>query len=286
LLLVDEGSSLVLEIRTNGLIYPWAGVPNQNGFNGEGPAPALTLRLHFPNGGYMTPNGNYYIMDTYNSRIRRVTNGIMSTVFIEPGQNQFDREGRGLWVRHDESEIYYCAGTTLSRWTPGGGTELIRSGFLDLGNITGDDATGELFITDRDRHSVYRYMPGGDLIRIAGNGSRTGGGDGQPALQTGLIRPRAIAFFPNGGYLIGEHWDNSTYPGCRIWYVDPAGIIHLWMNGYKDRYAGDGGWFYNNPTAIKQGKVRAITLDRRGNVIMILNDRGYVRRLNFQRIDP
>lgn len=280
LLLVDEGSGSVLRITTNGLIHTYAGT-HVNGFNGDGPAPATNLHLHFPNGGWMAEDGRFYVMDTYNSRIRKIdTNGIMSTMFEQPVPNDFNREGRGLWVRSDESEVFYCAGTVLSRWTPTGGVEVVSGDFADLGNMHGDEGLNVLYVTDRDRHSVYRMdLDDFDLTRIAGNGTSSGGGDGFPAVETGLNRPRTVAFLPNGGYLIGEH-----SPGYRVWYVDPAGVIHLWLAGGNDAYAGDGEWFYENLGTPKVGKVRALTVDRLGNVIMVVNDLGWVRRIRFERL--
>jgi hypothetical protein len=123
----------------------------------------------------------------------------------------------------------------------------------------------------------------GNLIPIAGNGTQTGGGEGFPALQTGLILPRSIWFIPNGGYFIGEH-----DPGNRIWYVDPAGIIHRWMNGRSadNKRVGDGQWFYANPTLAKVSRVRAVNTDPFGNIIITESNYGYVRRIRFQRLAP
>ena len=103
---------------------------------------------------------------------------------------------------------------------------MVRADFLNIGNILGDERNGDLYITDRNANRVYRLDTGGALMPIAGNGTQTGGGEGFPALQTGLILPRSIWFIPNGGYFISEH-----DPGNRVWYIDPAGIIHRWMNG-------------------------------------------------------
>lgn len=280
LLLVDEGSGSVLRITTNGLIHTFAGT-HINGFNGDGPAQATNLHLNFPNGGWMAADGRFYVMDTFNSRIRKIdTNGIMTTMFSQPVPNQFRREGRGLWVRDDESEVWFCAGSTLERWTPTNGVEVVRDDFVDLANMVGDEGKDLLYVTDRDQQSVFKYSMSDDVLtRIAGNGTQSGGGDGFPALETGLARPRTIAFFPNGGYLVGEH-----SPGFRVWYVDPAGIIHLWMAGSRDAHTGDGAWFYDSWGTAKNGKVRALAIDREGNVIMVVNDTGWIRRVRFERL--
>lgn len=278
IILVDEGSDSVLKITTNGTIYTYAGT-HIRGFNGDGPAPATNLHLNLPNGGWMLNDGTFYVMDRYNGKIRRIdTNGIMTTVFTTTAPIT---EGRGLWVKSDETVIYFCAGTVLRKWTPEGGVVTDRSGFSDLGNIVGNGATGDLFICDRGAHRVYRLTPEENLIPIAGTGSTTGGGDGFPALSTGLNRPRGIWFLPNNGYFICEH-----SPGNRVWYVDPAGIIHLWLAGDSSNAPGrgDNQWFYQDLYSPKVSKVRSVTLDRRGNIIIVESDIGYVRRINFSRL--
>jgi len=123
----------------------------------------------------------------------------------------------------------------------------------------------------------------GTLITIAGNSPQTGGGEGFPALETSLTLPRSVWFIPNGGFFIGEH-----DPGNRIWYVDPAGIIHRWMNGSSANNfrVGDGQWFYNNPNIAKVSRVRSVNTDPVGNPIIVESNFGYVRRVRFQRLNP
>ncbi|MGC8744262.1 MAG: hypothetical protein ACP5T0_10330 [Verrucomicrobiia bacterium] len=275
IILVDEGSDSVLKITTNGTIHTFAGT-HIRGFNGDGPAPATNLNLYLPNGGWMMKDGTFYILDRYNKKVRRVdTNGIMTTVFTTTAAIN-----RGLWVKKDESEIYFSASTAVYKWSPADGVVLVRSGFSDLANILGNDTTGDLYITDRNTHRVYKLTPEGNLFVIAGNGTTSGGGDGFPALSTGLNRPRGIWFLPNNGFLICEH-----DPGNRIWYVDPAGIIHLWLNGDRQNSPprGDGEWFYN-PLMPKVTKIRWVTLDKEGNIIIVESDIGYVRKIHFKRL--
>lgn len=285
-LIVDQGSHSILKVTPAGRIYTYAGT-HTNGFNGDGPAPATNLNLNFPNGGWMRGDGVFYILDTENGKVRKVaTNGIMSTIFTTTPMG----DGRTLWVKSDESVIYFGSGpgvganvTTLNKWTPTGGVSVVRSDFLNMGNMIGNEFTGDLYISDRNANRVYRMDTNANLIPIAGNGTQSGGGEGFPALQTGLILPRSVWFIPNGGYFICEH-----DPGNRIWYVDPAGIIHRWMNGNSANNfrVGDGQWFYNNPALAKVSRVRAMNTDFSGNLIIVESNYGYVRRINFQRLIP
>lgn len=284
--IVDQGSSAVEKVTPDGRIHTYAGT-HTAGNNGDGPAPATNLNLNFPNGGWLRADGTFFILDTENGKVRKVdTNGIMSTIFTTAPLG----DGRALWVRNDEGLIYFGSGaavganvTTLNKWTPGGGFSVISSSFLNIGNILGDERNGDLYISDRNANRVYRMDTNGTLTTIAGNGTQTGGGEGFPALQTGLILPRSVWFIPNGGFFISEH-----DPGNRIWYVDPAGIIHRWMNGssVNNFRVGDGQWFYANPATPKLSRVRSANTDPLGNMIITESNYGYVRRIRFQRLTP
>jgi hypothetical protein len=285
-LIVDQGSSAVLKVTPEGRIYTYAGT-HIAGNNGDGPDYATNLHLNFPNGGWLRGDGTFYVLDTDNGKLRRIgTNGIMTTLFTTVPLG----DGRALWVKSDESLAYFGSGpgvganvTTLNKWTPTGGVSVVRSDFLNLGNMLGDESTGDLYISDRNANRVYRMGTNGVLTTIAGNGTQSGGGDGFPALQTGLILPRSVWFIPNHGFFISEH-----DPGNRIWYVDPAGIIHLWMNGSSANNfrVGDGQWFYANPSQAKVSRVRSVNTDPFGNLIIVESNYGYVRRVKFQRLIP
>jgi hypothetical protein len=283
-LIVDQRSSSVLKVTPQGRLHTYAST-HTTGDNGDGPAPATNLHLNNPNGGWMRADGTLYILDTDNAKVRKIdTNQVMTTLFTTPPLG----DGRAFWIKSDESLAYFGSGdpvaNTLHRWTATGGVTVVRSDFGNLGNILGDERTGELYISDRDLFRVYRMDTNGVLHTIAGNGTSTGtGGEGFAATNTSLNLPRSVWFIPNGGFFIGEH-----DPGNRIWYVDPAGIIHRWMNGSgaNHRRVGDGQWFYANPGDPKVSRVRAVNTDPFGNLIITESNYGYVRRVRFQRMNP
>jgi len=285
-LIVDQRSSSVLRVTPQGRLHTYAGthVAGNNGDSGW----ATNVHVNNPNSGWMRADGTFYILDTLNGKVRRVdTNGFMTTLFTTDPMG----DGRALWVKSDESVVYFGSGptevTNLNKWTrASGAVTLVRTGFGDMGNILGNEDTGDIYISDRNAHRVYRLNTNGLLTPIAGNGTQNnsvGGGDGGSALLTGLKFPRSVWFIPNGGFFIGEH-----DPGNRIWYVDPAGIIHLWMNGdgQNRQRVGDGQWFYANPGAPKVSRVRCANTDPFGNMIITESNYGYVRRIKFQRLVP
>lgn len=275
--IADKNSHSILRVTPDGTIHTHAGT-HVGGFNGEGPAPATTLQLNLPNGLWTGADGTVYVLDTDNGRVRRVnTNGIMTTLFLATATGPLEG-GRGLWVKEDESLAYFCAKTRLRKWTPAGGLQTVASGFVELGTLY-VESNGDILVCDRGAHSVYRVSPAGAKTLLAGNGTTTGGGDGQLALATGLNGVRSIYPVPTGGYLL------LTHDGCQLWYLDTGGIVHLLLNGWNGNlHAGDGQYFYSPEPKISEG--RSVTMDAAGNIIICESDWGYVRRIRFQRMPP
>ena len=150
--------------------------------------------------------------------------------------------------------------------------------FVDPGNLL-IDSDNNLVVTDRGGNRVYRVNADGSRDPIAGNGTTNNVVDATPALNNGIYGVRGIWFLPNKGYLL------ATHEGSQILYVDPAGIIHVFVNGSQgNTHSGDGQWFYG-PTP-KIAEARSVTLDNSGNILIVENDAGFVRRIRFQRLIP
>jgi len=274
--IADKNSHSVLKLTTNGTIHTVAGTHEQ-GFNGDGPTNATLLRLDSPNGLWVRKDGTVFILDTDNGKVRKLaTNGVMTTVFTSNTTNISG--GRGLWVRDDEQLIYYSAGEKLKKWTPASGTKNINTNFVELGNIA-VDAAGQIIATDRGASYVYKVDPSsGVRTVIAGNGTWFGGGDGYAATNTGLAGVRGVWIMPNRGLLL------ATHEGSQIWYLDTAGIIHLFVDGARWWHDGDGQWFHS--TGYKVSEPRAVTMDYEGNILITESDYGFVRRIRFVRMPP
>ena len=266
--IADKNSHAILRRAPDGTIHTHAGT-HTGGFNGEGPAPATNLQLAIPNGLWVRADGTVYVLDTGNSRVRRVsTNGSMATLFAAPNGE------RGLWVKDDESLAYFGATTKLKKWTPAANVETLASGFGELGLFV-VEPNGSLVVCDRGEHYVYRVSAAGLKTILAGNGTTSGGGDGASGLATGLDGVRGVWPVPTGGYLL------LTHDGCQLWYLDAAGIIHLLLNGGGGRtHDGDGAYFYE-PEMLKISEGRSVTMDYAGNILLVESDYGYVRRIRF-----
>jgi hypothetical protein len=272
---VDKDSHSVLKITADGKIHTVAGT-HQPGNGTDASALATTVALTSPNGLWVNPNGTVYVLDTGNGKIRKLgTDGMMST-FVNP--KGAISGGRALWVSSDEQLVYYANGTDIKRWRPNKGFDTMNNKpFVDPGNLL-VNPNNELIVTDRGANRVYRLNKDGSRDAIAGDGSANGAIDGTPALNTGIYGVRGIWYLPNGGYLL------ATHEGSQILYVDAAGILRIFLDGSDGSHSGDGEWFYTAGAKISQP--RSITLDNAGNILIVENDAGYVRRIRFQRLNP
>lgn len=273
--IADKNSHSVLRLETNGTIHTHAGT-HVAGYNGDGPMPATRLQLNFPNALWVRGDGTVYVLDTDNGRVRRIdTNGIATTLFEASKKGKSLAGGRMLWVKDDESLAYFGNKKRLKRWTPGGGVETYADGFVELGTFYVESG-GDLIAADRGGHLIYRLKPNGSREVIAGNGTTRGGGDGFPALQTGLNGPRGVWPAPTGGYLFLLH------DGSQLWHMDTDGILHLLVNGAGGTtHSGDGKYFYQ-PSDFKISEGRSVSVDHAGNIILCESDYGYIRRIRFR----
>lgn len=272
LYIADKEGHAIRVVRPDGTIHTHAGTGSA-GDGSDTPTSARQVALNQPNGCWVRGDGTVYVLDLANAKIRRIApDGVCTTLTAVPGGLG---TGRGLWVRDDEQLAYASAGGVIKRWTAAEGVTVLPHAFVDLGNLD-VDPRGRLGVTDRGGHRVYRIEEDGTRTALAGNGTSRGGGDGFPALETGFNGVRGIQFLPTGAFFL------ATSSGAQVWYVDTAGIAHLFLHGQSDTrtHAGDGSWFYA-PAEPRMSEARSVTTDRRGNIYVTENDAGYVRRIDF-----
>lgn len=247
----DKDAHAVRRIAPDGKITTVAGT-NESGDDGDAPGPGNARRLSSPNGVWARADGTVYILDLDNSKIRRLdVSGELTTLFTDADGISV---GRGLWVSDDEQLVYFASNSAVKRWTPAAGVTTVATGFSSLGNLV-VDPNGALVVTDRGGGRVYRLDASGNRTVIAGNGKAAGGGDGSPAVDSALAGVRAVWFDARGGFFLGTH------EGSQVWYVDKAGVLHLFLE----------------PPAVSE--VRGLSMDNAGNLLVVDDDRGFIRRL-------
>lgn len=277
--IADKDSHSVLKVTVDGRIHTVAGAH----VAGNGPdylTNALAVQLNAPNGVWVKPGGAVYILDTGNGKIRRLdTNGMVVTLFTVTNGIA---TGRGVWVKGDESLAYFSSGSDLRKWTPSGGVKTLNNNFNELGTFV-VDANEDIVATDRGANKVYSLDAtggnSGSRNVLFGDGNTNNVVEGTLARTNSLYGVRGIWTVPTGGYLL------ATDEGSQIIYVDAAGILHVFVNGLGTGvHSGDGEWFHS--PGYKVSEVRAVSMDRNGNILITENDAGYVRRIDFGRLGP
>lgn len=269
--IADKEAHAIRKVTPSGTITTYAGTGVATAAD-DTPGPATERALANPNGLFVRPDGTLYILDLDHGRVRKVaTDGTMTTLFAVPGGIAI---GRGLWVDGPEAseQVFLSSGSSVKRWTAVGGVTTFATGFASLGNLA-MDASGRLLVTDRGGNRVYAVTDGGATrTPIAGTGSAGEGTDGALATATAFEGVRAV--WPahrddGGGYFLGTH------EGCQLWFIDSAGIAHLFLDGAKDAHGGVGEP-YDTPGE-KLSELRSLTLDGDGNLLIVDDDRGFVR---------
>jgi hypothetical protein len=272
--IVDKDSDSVLKVTTDGRIHTVAGT-HDSGNGPDSSTLATSVAMNMPNGLWVRGDGTVYVLDTGNSKVRRLdTNGMMTTIFTDSnGINT----GRGLWVKNDESLIYYSSESNLKQWTAKGGASNLNKKFTELGNIIVSGAN--IVATDRGDNTVWLVSTNnGNRTLLFGNGGTRLVVDDTLAVTNSLYGVRGVWQPPIGGYFL------ATDEGSQFLYVDITGVIHILVNGFNDSHSGDGQWFYT--PGYKFGQLRSVSMDNQGNLLIVENDLGYVRRIDFKRLTP
>jgi hypothetical protein len=273
--IVDKDSDSILKVTPDGRLHTVAGT-HAIGNGPDTSTIATNVAMDTPNGLWVRGDGTVYVLDTGNGKVRRLaTNGLMTTLFTD---SKGISGGRGLWVNTNETLIYYASGSDLRQWTPSGGTANLNTNFNDLGNLIISGTN--IVATDRSGNTVWLVNTNnGTRTLLFGNGGENLVVDGSLAATNSLYGVRGVWQPPIGGYFL------ATDYGAQFLYVDVTGVIHIFVNGQNDDHAGDGQWFYS-PANYFFGQLRSVSMDNQGNLIIVENDLGYVRRIDFQRLSP
>jgi RHS repeat-associated protein len=204
LYIADSNNQRIRRVDPSGVITTIAGTGSA-GFGGDG-GRATQAQLNGPIGLALAPDGNLYIAESANQRIRRVDpSGIITTV---AGNGVLGFGGDG-----------------------GPATQAKLNGPRGLA-VAPD---GSLYIADTQNSRIRRVGPSGIITTVAGDGVAAFSGDGGPATQARLSLPTGLAVAPDGALYFA---DQNTY---RIRRVDPSGIITTVAGNGTPGFSGDGG---------------------------------------------
>jgi uncharacterized protein (TIGR03437 family) len=210
------------------------------GFGGDN-GPATSARFSTPNGVAVDANGNLYIADLYNDRIRKVDTNGMITTFAGRFGGVFSGDG-------------------------GPATE---AGLFDVAGVA-VDAAGAVYIADMDNFRVRKVDTTGKISTVAGNGSFGFTGDNVPATQTALSSPTAVAVDGAGNLYIADLFN------YRVRKVNPQGIITTVAGTGVAGNSGDGGL----ATQARFETPESVAVDRAGNLYIADSANHVVRKVD------
>jgi sugar lactone lactonase YvrE len=260
LLIADGSNNQIYRISTEtGRLQLVAGT-GAPGFSGDG-GPAQLAQFHTPIGIALDDDGNIFVADSANHRIRRIAaaTNVVSTV-AGTGTAGFSGDGgpaelaeldspRALAFGSDGSLIVAdtqnhrlrsigqagiittLAGTGTPGYLGDGGPSL--SAQLDTPAGIAVDPDGTIFIADSQNHRVRR-VSGGSIETVAGTGLAAFGGDQGPGVAADLNSPLGLVVDASNHLLITDAGNN------RIRELDlQSGIIRTAVGSDLD-FNGDG----------------------------------------------
>jgi sugar lactone lactonase YvrE len=260
LFIADTGNYCIRKITPGGMIATVVG-NGISGYSGDGGL-ATSAQLGVSFSIAMDPEGNLYIADFGNPRIRKVSpNGVIATV-AGNGANGYSGDGgpatsarlaepRGIAA--DSAGNLYIADTKnhlIRKVTPDGMIKTIAGngtpGFSGDGGSAisarlnypialAVDSKGILYIADNSNRRIRKITPDGVITTAAGNGTNGPIGDNGPAISAHLWQPEGVAVDSKGNLYIA---DSRNY---RIRKITPDGVIVTIAGNGTRGYNGDGG---------------------------------------------
>ena len=273
-------------------IFPIAGT-GEAGYSGDG-GPATEAQLYDPTGLAVDGEGNVYVVDRGNQRIRRINADGVVTMIAGTGEVGHGSDGGPATetplsfpndVMVDGAGNVYVAEDRVLRIDPEGIiTTIAGTGEHGFGGDGGPateaqfgrahsivlDEVGNIYVTDRDNNRIRRIDPDGIITTIAGTGERGFAGDGGPATEAQFNRLYGLALDGTGNLYVADRWNN------RIRRIDPEGIVTTFAGNGEWGTGGDGG----PATEAQLPSPYAVAVDGTGNVFV--GGSGCVVR----RIDP
>lgn len=238
----DRDNHRVRKVDTRGIITTVIG-NGIAGFSGDG-GKATEAQINLPSGVVVDDNGNIYVSDRSNDRIRKVNSkGIITTI-----------AGNGIDGYKGDSG-------------PATEAQLSRPFGLAL------DKKGNLYIADRGNNRVRKVNPQGIITTVAGDGSFFFMGDNGPAYRASIAGPTGVVVDDEGTLYIADRNNN------RIRSVDTQGMIRTIAGTGQQDYNGDSELARDTALYLPF----AVTLDTDGKLLVVDRSHYRIRRVDPRR---
>ena len=255
----DFSGPQVYKVDPFGLLTVYAGRMYSDTVSGDG-GPALSAGINCAVGLAFDGNGNLYVSDSLNNRIRRIDrNGIISTV---AGSGTGSNEPGGY----------------------GGDGGPATAAQLNVPTMIAFDPAGNLYIDDEFNNRIRKVDRQGIITTVAGNGTAGFSGDGGPAsaAELNLVTYASINYETPGiaidaqGQLYIADCNNN-----RVRKVDRNGIITTIAGNGGDTVGGDGGPAISATLSSPNG----LTFDDQGNLYIAAGDSQNIFGDSIRKID-
>jgi uncharacterized protein (TIGR03437 family) len=223
--IVDSSNVRIRMISTTGTITTVAGSGGQ-GFFGDG-GQAVNARFNGLSSVAVDGNGNLFIADTFNARIREVgVNGVINTV-AGSGNPGFGGDGQQAVLAAMSSPVGVAV-----------------------------DRSGNILIADRNNYRIRKVAAGGQMGTLAGNGTQSYSGDGGPATAAQMNQPAGMAADGFGNIYVADT-QNAV---VRV--VSPSGVIYTFAGTGVAGFSGDSG----QASGAQLNSPSGVAVDTAGNV--------------------
>jgi len=278
LYLADAQNHVIREISKAGIITVVAGTEATEGYSGDN-GPATSATLDSPTGVAVDANGNIFIADSHNHRIREVSSGTITTIagtgtagfsgdngaatsaqLALPSAVAVDSTGNIYIADTNNQRIRKISGTTIST-IAGDGEELFAgdgaaatAAVLDSPTGVAVDKSGNVYIADRHNQRI-RMISGTTISTIAGSGTAGFSGDGATATAAQLFKPSGVSVDASGNVYIADTGNQ------RIRELGGGAIATIVGSGQQG-YGAD----TTAPTGVNLNSPRSVAPDALGNL--------------------
>jgi hypothetical protein len=299
--IVDSGNARIREVNAaTGLISTIAGTGSA-GYNGDGIA-ATSAQLNNPSSIAVDAQGNLFIADTGNARVREIsaTTGLINTIAgtgtagysgdgiagrsaqlnspsqisLDAGGDVFIADSGNARIRELNAAtglISTVAGTGIAGYNGDG----IAGTATELNGASGVfvDASGNIFIADSANARIREVSAATGLTStVAGTGLGGHNGDGIPATSSEANTPTGVAFDAAGDLFIADANNNSIREVNATTHIITTVAGTVGFGGYN----GDG----IPATAAELNGPNAVAVDAQGNLFIADTGNNRIREVN------
>jgi ELWxxDGT repeat protein len=288
-------ASITMEVVVEGPagdLYLWAAFSGQPGGWGNADGTGAAARFDSPGGIVSDNNGGFFVADSNNHVIRRVSATGMVTSFAGSTQMFGSSDGTGsaasfrgptgLAMKPDGFLVVADTQNSVIRQiSPSGEVTLVAGSPGAVGSQSGTgsgarfflpravavDPQMNIYVADSNNHTIRKIDITGEVTLFAGAPGQVGGVNG-PKLNARFNNPRGIAVDPGGMVYVAE-WGSHT-----LRRIDPAGNVTTLagMSGASGSTDGAGpGARFNRPWGM--------AFDLNGNLLVADTDNHLIRRV-------